>query len=407
VVILRQAVRRRVLAGAAAAAMSVPGPSLASPGQEDVPEDEALSTEHALVDIDIDVAEATAGAITGTMEELQTNVSNQLTALQSAETALDSSIVALADADNAVANTELLIEEKTAESDAVVVESFINPPHSDAIDVLAADSALDATLKQSVLDMQADQDADVLADLQDATDALEEQRATQEEARATAEAARADAESALANLQAAVSQQTQFVQLVQQRVNSDSSEAAALAGSDPAQAEAINARIQEIAGSLGAIQEEQQRLAALWALQEADRQRAAAGLLVCPVQGSVNFTDTWGAARSGGRTHKGTDMMASTGTPTVAPVAGRVVHRSSSLGGMSWYIYGDNGHTYYGAHLSQYDSQGAGWVDAGTTIGYVGSSGNASASAPHLHFEYHPNGGSPVNPYGILVDACF
>jgi murein DD-endopeptidase MepM/ murein hydrolase activator NlpD len=99
-------------------------------------------------------------------------------------------------------------------------------------------------------------------------------------------------------------------------------------------------------------------------------------------------------------------MMSAAGTPTVAPVSGRVEHRGSSLGGLSWYVYGDNGHTYYGTHLSGYANQGVGWVAAGTVIGYVGSSGNASASAPHLHFEFHPGGGSPVNPYPLAAAAC-
>jgi murein DD-endopeptidase MepM/ murein hydrolase activator NlpD len=99
-------------------------------------------------------------------------------------------------------------------------------------------------------------------------------------------------------------------------------------------------------------------------------------------------------------------MMAAYGTPTVAPVSGQVVHRGSSLGGLSWYIYGDNGNMYYGTHLSGYANQGAGWVEGGAVIGYVGASGNASASAPHLHFEIHPGGGAAVNPYPATNLAC-
>jgi len=131
----------------------------------------------------------------------------------------------------------------------------------------------------------------------------------------------------------------------------------------------------------------------------------AGGGIVCPVAGAVHFVDSWGQARSGGRTHKGTDMMAEYGTPTVAPVSGTVEHRGSSLGGLSWYVRGDDGDTYYGTHLSGYENEGAGWVEAGTVIGYVGDSGNA-AGTPHLHFEHQPGGGSPVNSYPLVAAAC-
>jgi peptidoglycan LD-endopeptidase LytH len=126
---------------------------------------------------------------------------------------------------------------------------------------------------------------------------------------------------------------------------------------------------------------------------------------VCPVQGPHTFIDSWGYPRSGGRSHQGVDMMASRGVPTVAPVSGRVEHRGNSLGGLSWYVYGDNGHRYYGTHLSAYANVGAGHVTAGTVIGYVGDTGNAAGN-PHLHFEIHPNGGAPVNPYPTVAAAC-
>ncbi|MGH9116391.1 MAG: murein hydrolase activator EnvC family protein, partial [Acidimicrobiales bacterium] len=125
-------------------------------------------------------------------------------------------------------------------------------------------------------------------------------------------------------------------------------------------------------------------------------------LQFCPVGGATTFVDSWGDPRSGGRRHQGVDMMAAMGTPAVAPVSGVVEHRGSSLGGLSYHLNGDDGHYYYGTHLSAY-GQG-GHVAAGTVIGYVGESGNAST--PHLHFEIHPYGGAAVNPTPSVRAVC-
>ncbi len=127
------------------------------------------------------------------------------------------------------------------------------------------------------------------------------------------------------------------------------------------------------------------------------------GGITCPVP-SATFVDTWGAPRSGGRSHQGVDMMAAHGAAVYAPVTGTVEHRTVSTGGMSFFLYGDDGNTYFGTHMSGY--AGGGHVAAGTLIGYVGDTGNA-AGTPHLHFEIWPGGGSAVNPYPATAAACF
>lgn len=129
----------------------------------------------------------------------------------------------------------------------------------------------------------------------------------------------------------------------------------------------------------------------------------ASGNWVCPVQGPRSFSNDWGQPRSGGRRHQGTDLLSPRGTPLVASVSGTVRHQNSSLGGLSYYLTGDDGITYFGTHLSSYAASGR--VAAGTVVGYVGDSGNAKGTN-QLHFEMHPGGGSAVNPYPTLSKYC-
>lgn len=126
-------------------------------------------------------------------------------------------------------------------------------------------------------------------------------------------------------------------------------------------------------------------------------------LQACPVPGS-SFVDSWGAPRSGGRSHQGVDMMAPYGTPIYAAQPGRMTQSSSSLGGNQAYVYAPNGDMTFYAHLQGY-AGGPRTVSAGELIGYVGDTGNATGS-PHLHFEYHPGGGGAVNPYPYVRAVC-
>ena len=125
---------------------------------------------------------------------------------------------------------------------------------------------------------------------------------------------------------------------------------------------------------------------------------------VCPVQGPHAFSDDYGAPRGGGYTHLGNDILAPKGTPVVANVDGVVTQRSGAISGLAYYLAGDDGDTYFGAHLDSFGASGR--VTAGTVIGAVGNTGDAAGGPPHLHFEIHPGGSGNINPYPTLSRYC-
>ncbi|MCC7076341.1 MAG: peptidoglycan DD-metalloendopeptidase family protein [Acidimicrobiia bacterium] len=141
------------------------------------------------------------------------------------------------------------------------------------------------------------------------------------------------------------------------------------------------------------------------------RQLVAAppGGAVCPVQGAVSFTDSYGASRSGGRSHKGVDMMAMSGTPLVAITDGTIIRASASesgLGGITLWLRDGAGNTYYYAHNKSNVVDAGAQVSAGQLIAYVGNTGNARYTAAHVHFEYHPGGGDATNPTPLVASLC-
>lgn len=123
----------------------------------------------------------------------------------------------------------------------------------------------------------------------------------------------------------------------------------------------------------------------------------------CPVP-SASFTDTWGAPRSGGRSHQGTDLLAPYGSPAYAVAAGTVRTDSSGTGGVMLYIDADNGETYAYLHNSANVARPGQRVEAGELVARVGSTGNAGGTN-HVHFEREV-GGRKVNPYPFVRALC-
>ena len=116
-----------------------------------------------------------------------------------------------------------------------------------------------------------------------------------------------------------------------------------------------------------------------------------------------HLTDTWGAARSQGRSHEGIDIFAARGTPVQATTQGIVSKvGENTLGGRVVVVVGPGGAGHYYAHLEDYaDIVPNDWVNAGDIIGYVGDSGNAKGTPTHVHYGIYING-SAVNPYPLL-----
>ena len=129
--------------------------------------------------------------------------------------------------------------------------------------------------------------------------------------------------------------------------------------------------------------------------------------LQIPVLGvqQSQIADTWGAARSEGRSHEGVDIFAETGTPVFAAAPGYVVRTGENrLGGTIVFTLGPGGVRYYYAHLNKIAPgiEIGSPVDTQTIIGYVGNSGNAENTPPHLHFGIYSNGAQ--NPYPLLIN---
>ncbi len=96
-------------------------------------------------------------------------------------------------------------------------------------------------------------------------------------------------------------------------------------------------------------------------------------------------------------------MISPGGTPLVAVVSGNVQMKTTSLGGNSAWVNGNDGNRYFYAHLQAWEGPSRA-VSAGEVIGYVGRTGNTSVN--HLHFEIHPGGGAAVNPYPTVRKYC-
>lgn len=124
-------------------------------------------------------------------------------------------------------------------------------------------------------------------------------------------------------------------------------------------------------------------------------------LYAFPVSGKGNkdIGSFWGMERDGGkRKHEGIDIFAKRGTPVIAVTEGKITYTGEKgIGGKQVWLLDRNfgTHVYY-AHLDGIVTADGADVKAGDTLGFVGNTGNARTTSPHLHFGVYRGGA--VNP---------
>ena len=116
--------------------------------------------------------------------------------------------------------------------------------------------------------------------------------------------------------------------------------------------------------------------------------------------------DTWQAPRGTGRRHEGQDIFAPRGTPILSATNGYVYKiGENNLGGQTVSVISSGGRVYYYAHLDSYAPglEVGDRVSTRTVLGYVGTTGNAQGTPPHLHFGIYTFGGA-INPLPLITD---
>jgi murein DD-endopeptidase MepM/ murein hydrolase activator NlpD len=117
--------------------------------------------------------------------------------------------------------------------------------------------------------------------------------------------------------------------------------------------------------------------------------------------------NTWHGARAPNRKHEGQDIFASRGTPVYSATSGIVMRvAEGGIGGKTVSVLGAGGRTYYYAHFSAFAPISLGDpVTTATVLGYVGNTGNARTTPPHLHFGVYTRSGA-IDPLPLLVDRA-
>jgi peptidoglycan hydrolase CwlO-like protein len=287
------------------------------------------------------------------------------------------------------------MESTQSQLDQRAREQYENGPATGLDFLLGSTSLADLSLRLQVVDNATQDDHDLITILTGQRAELQGHRASLK----TLEDSLRKTEADLRDKNDAISNDLQQAQALKVQLEANKQEA------DNQVTELEKKRAAEIAA-------ERARLEELKKQQEATQRQPQGGggswvpgiIKVCPVRGSVAFSDDFGAPRYGGgyHPHAGNDMFAAPNTPIVAPFDGTASDASNPLGGIAVKIYGSQGYVYQ-AHMSSFGKLGS--VHTGDVVGYVGDTGDAPGVF-HDHFEWHPNV-TPANawtsPYGYSV----
>jgi septal ring factor EnvC (AmiA/AmiB activator) len=290
-------VPRLVVVTCVAAALLAPATTEAQEGPNPAETERKLNEVRAQkgqIDLEVNGLVAQDAEVQAAVTALQTNVANQQAELDEAERAADAADAEVVTATAAVDAKQGEIDELNAAADALVVEAYVNPPSDNALDAFKADSLSDASVKQALVDIQADSDADVMDQLEQAQEDLEVEKANKETLAVEAEAKRADAEAELTEVQNALAQQEEFAAQVEERLNATLAEAESLKTFDAALSKQLVEEQTAIANWLAAVQ------AAAEAKAKAEAEAAAAAAAAAARRPAPSSGGGGGAGSGGG-----------------------------------------------------------------------------------------------------------
>jgi murein DD-endopeptidase MepM/ murein hydrolase activator NlpD len=384
-------IRRRWRAVARAAAVAILLVGVAAPPTAASPQDEVQQSRKRVRALREDLE-----AMQRQLEAITREAAAKAAQVEEIEIVLERTTARLLTVQAELEETEQHYEEVSALLNERAVQAYINGPGSSFEFLLGSTSLIELSDRLAYVDVVADADAELAAEVETTRRVLDANRLELERLQGQQQRQLGRAE----ELRAQVLERLAAAQVVQQ---------------------SIEQRLQEAERDLKVAEQKLAR----WLATTAGGGGPLPGnfrLQRCPVDQPMAFWDGFGAPRyvGGYHLHRGVDMAAPEGTPVRAAIDGYARNATNSLGGNAVQVYASYGHTY-NAHLTRVASTVPGNVRAGDIIGWVGSTGLAGGSLPHNHFEFWPSqipSGWPesaygyavidgaVNPYPLLQNAC-